>query len=826
MSERTQKLLAELDLEEKVGLMSGRDMWTNHPVERLGIAALRVSDGPNGARGRHFEGFTAAACFPCGSALGATFDPDLVEEVGAALGREAASKAARLLLAPTINIHRSPLAGRNFECYSEDPHLSGRIAVAYVKGVQSQGVGATLKHYVCNDSEFERHTISSEVDERTLREIYLVPFEAAVKEASPWSIMTGYNRVEGTYCAEHTRLLDEILRKEWGFDGFVISDWFGTQSTAASVNAGLDLEMPGPVRHYGDKLIAAVNAGEVSQDTIDARTHRMLEVHERAGLLDGEVDDDERANDLAEDRALARRAAASAMVLLCNAGELLPLDPAKLSRIAIIGPNASLAVMQGGGSARVAAHRRVTPLDGIRAALDGQVEIVHERGCANHRGTHPVLDTSFLAPGPDFATPELATEIFASPDLAGAPVHREARRSGECVWTDGFCPDVDFQAFSARMRASFVAPETGDYRLSLKSFGRSRLFVDGELVLDQWTNPNPGDAFYGRGSDIAECFLSMQAGNTYEIVAEYSAPGEDGMVGFNVGCLLPDPDDAMDRAADAARKADCAVVVVGLNADWETEGGDRVDMELPGRQGELIDRVTEANPNTVVVVNAGSPLAMDFADRVPAVLQLWYPGQEMGHALADVLFGKASPGGRLPTTFPMSYSDHPAFAHYPGKDGRVEYGEGLMVGYRHYDTRGVAPRFPFGHGLSYSAFEYGEVRLAESSVAGAGLASGEAVTFEIEVRNTGSRRSCDVAQVYVHDFESRLPRPEQELVAFEKFALDPGEATTLHFVLGERALAFYDPALPGWEVEPGRFEVRVGASSRDIRARASFDVTA
>ncbi|MDP6980795.1 MAG: glycoside hydrolase family 3 C-terminal domain-containing protein [Myxococcota bacterium] len=825
MSERTRKLLAELDLEEKVGLMSGRDMWTNHPVERLGIAALRVSDGPNGARGRHFEGFTTAACFPCGAALGATFDPDLVEEVGAALGRETASKAARLLLAPTINIHRSPLAGRNFECYSEDPHLSGRIAVAFVKGVQSKGVGATLKHFVCNDSEFERHTISSQVDERTLREIYLVPFEAAVKEASPWSIMTGYNRLDGTYCAEHTRLLDEILREEWGFDGFVISDWFGTQSTAASASAGLDLEMPGPVRHYGEKLMAAVNAGEVSRDTIDARARRMLEVHERAGLLDGEVDDVERANDLPEDRALARRAAASAMVLLCNAGELLPLDPSKLSRLAVIGPNASLAVMQGGGSARVAPHRRVTPLDGIRAALGGEgagrVEVVHERGCANHRGTHPVLDTSFLEPGPDFATPELTTEVFANADLEGSAVYREARRNAECVWVDGFCPDVDFLTFSARMRGHFVAPETGDYRFSLKSFGRSRLLVDGELVLDQWTDPTPGEAFYGRGTDIAEGFVSMQAGKRYEVVAEYSAPGEDGMVGFNVGCLLPDPADAMDRAVDAARSADCAVVVVGLNADWETEGSDRVDMELPGRQVELIDRVSEANSNTVVVVNAGSPLAMEFADRVPAILQLWYPGQEMGHALADVLFGEASPGGRLPTTFPMSYSDHPAFAHYPGQDGRVDYGEGLMVGYRHYDTRGGEPRFVFGHGLSYSTFEYGEVRLAKSS-----FARGEDIAFDVEVRNTGHRRSNDVAQIYVHDFESRLPRPEQELVAFQKFELDPGETTTLHFALGERALAFYDPALPGWEAEPGRFEVRVGASSRDIRSSASFDLTA
>ncbi len=821
MSERTEKLLAELSLEEKVGLMSGRDMWTNHAVERLGIAAMKVSDGPNGVRGRHFEGFTTAASFPCGSALGATFDPALVEEVGRAIGRELESKGAQLLLAPTINIHRSPLAGRNFECYSEDPHLSGRIAVAYVKGVQSQGVGATLKHYVCNDSEFERHTISSEVDERTLREIYLAPFEVAIKEASPWSVMTAYNKLDGTYCAEHTRLLQEILRDEWGFEGFVISDWFGAQSTEASVNAGLDFEMPGPVRHYGEKLVAAVKAGEVAQEVVDARARRMLEAHERAGLLDRVIADEEHANDLPEDRALIRRAASCAMVLLCNAGELLPLDAAKLSRVAVIGPNASVAVMQGGGSAQLAPHRCVSPLDGIRAALGSDVEVLNERGCENQRGTHPTLDTSHLEAGEDFATPELSVEYYAGLELEGEVLHREARRRAECVWLGDLAPGLDAHSFSARMRGRFVAPVSGSFTFSLKSKGRSRVFIDGNLVLDQWEDPGVGEAFYGGGTDIAEAPIAMEAGRAYEIVVEYSAPGEDGWIGFNVGCLVPDPADGMDRAISAAEAADCAIVIVGLNNHWETEGSDRVDMELPGRQVELIERVSAANANTIVVVNAGSPIAMEFADRVPAILQLWYPGQEMGHALADVLFGAASPGGRLPCTFPMEYADHPAFAHYPGKDGRVEYGEGLMVGYRHYDTRGVEPRFAFGHGLSYSRFEYGDIRLARETVA-----RGETVEFEIDVRNSGERRSSDVAQVYVHDFESRLPRPEQELRAFEKFELDPGESATLRFRLDERALAFYDPAIRDWEVEAGRFEVRVGASSRDIRARASFDVVA
>lgn len=821
MTQRADKLLNELSLDEKIGLVSGRDMWNHHDVERLGISALKVSDGPNGARGRHFEGFTTSACFPCGTALGATFDPQLVERIGRALGRETKSKAAQLLLAPTINIHRSPLAGRNFECYSEDPYLSGRIAVGFVRGVQSEGVGATLKHFVCNDSEFERHTISSEVSERALREIYLVPFEAAVKEADPWSIMTGYNRLHGTYCAEHPRLLQEILRDEWGFNGFVISDWFGTQSTEASANSGLDLEMPGPVRHYGEKLKAAVEAGEVQVAKLDAMVLRLLNTLERAGLLDGTVPDIERADDFPEDRALARTAAAASTVLLRNEGDLLPLDASEITTLALIGPNASTATMQGGGSARVAPHRTVTPLGAFLQRAGDSFEVVHERGCVNHRGSNPCLDTTWIKPGDDFATPALKTEIFAGLELEGVPIATEARRRSECAWLDGFAPGVDFNNFSARMTGEFVAPESGTCTFSIKGFGANRLLIDGVCILDNWSTPTTGAAFYGRGSDEISCGFEMVAGQSYQLAIEYQCPSEPGMVGFSCGCLIPEPDDLMERAVAAASSCDVAVVVVGLNADWETEGSDRVDMNLPGRQVELIERVAAANPRTVVVLNAGSPLAMDWEERAPSILQIWYPGQEMGHALADVVFGDVSPGGRLPTTIPKRYEDNPAIDNYPGKDGEVHYEEELRVGYRHYDSQGIAPRFAFGHGLSYSKFEYGEATLSKNKIA-----AGESLKLSVEVRNVGSRSSSEVVQVYVHDDESRLFRPEQELRAFEKIELAPDEATVVNFALDERALSYYDPAKPGWVVEPGSFEVRVGASSRDIRTRARFDVVA
>lgn len=822
MSQYTEKLARELELEEKIGIVSGRDMWTNHPVERLGIPALKLSDGPNGARGRHFEGFTTSACFPCGTALAATFDPKLVERVGAAIGRETRSKAAQLLLAPTINIHRSPLAGRNFECYSEDPHLSARMAVAFVKGVQSEGVGATLKHFACNDSEFERHTISSVVSERALREIYLPPFEAAVKEADPWSVMTAYNRVDGIYCAEHPRLLKEILRDEWGFEGFVISDWFGTQSTVASAKGGLDLEMPGPVRHWGEKLAAAVRAGEVAEETLDRMVARMLTTLERAGLLGASVPDVEHAEDLPADRALARRAATDSMVLLRNEDAILPIDASRLGTLALIGPNAAVAMMQGGGSARVAPHRTVTPLAAIRERLGDAVRVVHERGCANHRGSNPVLDTTWIAGGPDFATPELTTEIYCGRELAGVPVATEARRRADCVWLDNVAPGVDFETFSARMRGRFIAPDSGAFRFTLKSHGRSRLLIDGACAIDNWTNPTPGDAFYGQGTTEIEAHFEMEAGRSYDLALEYSCPGSSGMVGFWCGCVIPEPANLMQRAVAVAREADCVVVVVGLNPDWETEGSDRVDMELPGRQAELIERVAAANPRTAIVMNAGSPVAMEWEEQVAAILQLWYPGQEMGHALADVLFGDASPGGRLPTSFPRRYEDNPAYPHYPGDNGEVHYGEDLLVGYRYYDTRKIAPRFPFGHGLSYSHFEFGPIQLASERIS-----PGDTLRFEIELRNVGRRHSSEVAQVFLHDDVSRLPRPEQELCAFEKVELEAGDSRVLIFELDRRALSFYDPDAPdgpGWVVEPGTFEIRVGASSRDIRARARFEI--
>lgn len=814
---RIDQLLGEMTLEEKVSMLTGSGMWHSTGIERLGIPRLKVTDGPNGARGESREGATSA-CFPCGTALGATWNVDLVSEVGSEIGEEVKSKGAHILLGPTVNIHRAPLAGRNFECYSEDPYLSARMASAFIGGVNATGVGTSVKHFACNDSEFERMSISSEVGERALREIYLPPFETAVQEAGTWSIMSAYNRVNGTHASENRRLLTEILRDEWGFDGFVVSDWFGTKSSAPSVEAGLDLEMPGPGVHLGEKLLEALNAGEIQEDRIDLAVRRLLRITLRAGAFENSEERAEHSIDRPEQRALVRRAASESIVLLRNEG-VLPFDASALKSLALIGPNTDPAVIQGGGSAQVGPHYTVSPLAGIREHVGEGVSIAHERGCSIHK-TLPVLDDRWITlAGGD---PGLDIAYYDNLDLQGEPVLTRRGREGQLHWFGPFADEVDARSFSARISADFTPEESGRFEFALTSAGLSRLRIDGQEVIDNWTHQEPGNFFFGTGSSEVRGGIELEAGRKVHVEVDYSRQNSPMLAGIKIGCLPPLPDDSFERAVAAARSSDVAVVVVGLDAEWESEGRDRESMALPGRQDELVRAVIEANPRTVVVVNAGSPVTMDWAPSAPALLQLWYPGHEGGNALADVLFGEVDASGRLPTTFPMRIEDNPTHTTYPGENGQVVYGEGVFVGYRYYDHKRIEPLFPFGFGLSYSHFEFAKLELSAER-----LAVGQALDVTLELSNAGDRRGTEVVQLYVHDVKSRWLRPEQELKAFAKVALDAGETRSLEFQLDERAFAAFDPEASAWVVEPGEFEIRVGASSRDIRlsARVTFDST-
>jgi len=799
-------LLAQLTLEEKVTLLSGRGFWVTQAIPRLGIPAIKVTDGPNGARGDGVSGMSAAS-FPVGSALGSTWNPALLHAVGRAIGEEARSKGASLLLGPTINLHRTPLGGRNFECYGEDPWHTGLLAAAFVAGVQAVGVGACVKHFVCNDSEFERHTISSEVDPRTLRELYLTPFELAIAAASPWAVMSAYNRVNGVYASSHPELLRGVLKGEWAFDGVVVSDWGAALETEANLSGGLDLEMPGPTRSRGAALVAAVEAGRVDHRDLDDAVLRMLRLIARSGRFSAPAPEPERALDRPEHRAVARRAAAEGMVLIRNRG-VLPLDPAQIGTLAVLGPNAAQGQIQGGGSSAVFPHYQVMPLEGLQRAADWTV--LHSPGCFNHKYlpiptagmlTHTDADGSrepgllleLFNPGEAAAALARGVELTFNP-MGGLPLNMIGGRRIQ-------------QGFTARLSGTFTATDAGEYQFGLLSSGLSRLFLDDEEVVDNWTEQTPGEAFFSWGSSERRGSRTLEAGRSYRYRIEFQSKPEVLVTGVRYGILPPQPEDLIAAAVARAREAEAVVLVVGSNADWETEGNDRGGLDLPGAQNALIDAVIAVNPSTVVVINTGAAIAMPWLERAGAVIQAWLPGQEFGNALADVLTGAMDPSGRMPTTFPHRLEDTPAYTSYPGEYGRVHYGERLFMGYRWYDSRAIEPLVPFGHGLSYTRFDWQELTLA---------AAGDDLKVSLTLANTGSRIGQAVVQLYVGPRNAPVQRPAQELRGFSKHELAPGERTRVELVLPPRAFATWDVAAGRWRVNAGAYEIRVGASSRDL----------
>ncbi len=817
MPDSIDDLLARMTLQEKVSLLAGADFWHTVPIKRLGIPSIKVTDGPNGARGAKFSDGTKAACFPVGIALAASWNTELVERVGQALAQEVLAKGARVHLAPTVNIHRSPLNGRNFECYSEDPYLTGRIAIAYINGVQSQGVSSTIKHFVCNDSEFQRNSISSDVGERAFREIYLAPFYAAIKEAKPWAIMTSYNKINGIFASENTYNITDILRQEWGFDGIAMSDWFGTQSTTPSANAGLDLEMPGPALWRGQKLVQAVQLGLVAESTVDNSVSRLLAWITRVGGFAQPEETPEHTIDTPEQRALIREAGAEGIVLLKNNAEVLPLQRESLRSLAIIGPNARIARIMAGGSAEVNPYYAVTPFDGISAKISDEVTINYEPGCTNYKQL-PTLELAHLQVGKNDTQHGLSVEYFNTRDLSGPVVARETRQTSDLKLFGGVPDGVNPQQFSLRCTTYFTPATSGEYAFGLSSSGLSRLFIDGEQLIDNWTNPVNNQVIFSTSEVTAS--IQLTARQQYLITLEYATDPQNAFATVRVGCLLPLPQDAIVRAAEAASKSDVALVFVGLSGEWESEGFDRSDLDLPGQQVELIEQVAAANKQTVVVLNTGSPIAMPWLERVASVIQAWYPGQECGNAIADVLFGDVNPSGKLTETFPQRLEDNPAYINYPGENGHVHYGEGLFVGYRYYEKRRIAPLFPFGFGLSYTTFEYGNLRLSAAEIG-----PQDTLQVSVAITNTGARAGKEVVQLYVRDVESHLHRPEKELKAFTKVSLEPGESKTVTLSLDRTSLAYYDDLARAWTAQAGEFEVLVGASSQDVRARAQFNLT-
>lgn len=834
-------LVAALTLEEKAALTVGADMFSLAAVERVGIPQVNVTDGPSGARGLSYPGAGGAAssCLPCGSAVGATWDPGVAEALGELVGREAFERGCRGLLAPTVNLHRHPFAGRNFECYSEDPLLSGKLAAAYVRGVQGNGVFATVKHFVANEAEFERMTMSSDVDERTLRELYLLPFELAVKEGGALGIMTSYNRLNGSWLTEQQAMLVDLLRGEWGFEGLVMTDWFAVASTEASLRSGLDLEMPAPARALGDVVREAIADGRVPEADLDAAVTRLLHALDRIGALDEPTPPVVPKPPTAADTDLLRRAAADACVLFTNDG-LLPLDAGAVRRVAVIGEPAVSACIVGGGSAQVVQHPQVSALQALTAALPDGVEVTYARALEIGRSA-AVLGNSVL-PAPDGFT----FERFAGEAFEGEVVERgELDELRKMVIRLGQ-PEGEDERWTLRITGTVVPAVSGRFELSLAQVGTSRVYLDDELVLDGVEDPPPrgGSDFFGYASLDKVTEVEVTAGIPVAVRVDYFYRGS-GMAGVRVGFRTADADALLAEAVTAAAKADVALVFVGTNQEWETEGHDRTDFSLPRGQDDLVRRVLAANPRTAVVVNAASPVDLPWVDDVPATLQCWFGGQELGPALADVLTGAAEPGGRLPTTYPERVEHSPSHDNFPGENGHVRYGEGVFLGYRGFDHRGIAPRFPFGHGLGYTTFSIGEPTVSSST-----FEPGGALTVSVPVTNTGPRAGAEVVQLYVAPEAARLARPPKELKAFAKVRLAPGESRTVEFVLDDRSFAYWDPGEPdaealaerlgdmlaaqgraerrgpGWQVDPGRYDLLVGRSAGDLPARVGVEIPA
>ncbi len=809
------ELVRSMTLKEKVSLLSGLDDWRTVPIDRLEIPSITMTDGPHGVRA-NFE-HTARArdvstAFPSGVSMAATWNEGLIRRVGSALAEETRALGCHVLLGPCVNIVRHPLAGRNFETYSEDPFLAGRIGVAWVSGLQAHGIGASLKHFACNNQETERMRGSSNLDEQTLRELYLPAFEMIVRHARPWTVMCAYNRVNGVYASENEHLLREILKHEWRYDGVVVSDWGANHSTIESVKNGLDLEMPGPARHYGDALVQAVLLYQVEQNVVDEAAERVVRLVKRAVESDTASTHDAEPGtgslNTDEHQRLAREVALEAITLLKNDDTLLPLDTEQFRSLAVIGPNAAELQTVGAGSSFVESPHVAKPLDALSKRLGAEFPVEYGKGCDNHEDA-PVIPRAFLKPPTGEGSGMLA-EFFEGRSAHGKPLL--VKNEGVEQWWWGRGP-VDRDEYHVRFSGRLRVPEAGTYRFRLENTGPGRLSI-ADAVLENEASLDPNDPITRSDTTIA-----LEAETDIPVTLEVTKSAGD--VYLSVALKMErvyesGEDDRISRAVELAERSGRVVIFAGMAAGYETEGRDRPHMMLPNRQNQLIEAVADANPNTVVVVNAGSPVSMPWIDRVSAVVLVYYPGMEGGEAIADILLGRVSPSGKLPVTFPVRLEDSPAFLQFPGSRD-VPYGEGLFVGYRFYDKRDLPVLFPFGHGLTYSEFAFGDLTAPDEVVIGD---QGFALTVGATVTNTGTREASETAQLYVAlPGDRSVPRPPQELKGFRKLRLKPGESQTVTFELDRRSLSVYDPYTRDWVVTPGEIEIRVGASSRDIRLR-------
>jgi len=808
-------LVARLSLEQKVRLLTGADSWRLYAEQDIGLRPMVVSDGPAGVRGTRFDASRPSSSLPCPVALAATWDERLVHDVALALGHETRERGVDVLLAPTMNIIRTPLSGRGFECFSEDPLLTSRIAVAYVRGVQEAGVAATAKHFVANDSETERRSYDARVAEGVLRELYLPPFEACVNEADVALVMAAYNSVNGAFMTANRPLLHDLLKTEWGFHGVVISDWSATYTTVPSAQAGLDLVMPGPHGPWGDQLLAAVEAGTVPEADIDDKVARLIGLARRVGALNGSVDGDPSQHVVAGPRslvdpALLRELTARSFVLLSNPRGLLPLRSG-VRRLALIGPNAVEPQTQGGGSVRVLPVAGRDLAETLGETLDAFVTV--HQGCIT--GATIGLPQDGSLHDPVSGEPGVRVEVRTA---YGAVVSDSRFPTSVLTWWDDLPAAVHLPDSELVMRAKYRAHADGPYELGAAGVGLIRVFVDGALLGEAETELRRDSVQALSLPPEVRVPLQLNAGREVDVRVEHRPHARGPHAGFATLRLGIAPaqqeDNLMADAVVAAAGADVAVVVVGSADGTESEGYDRENMLLPGRQDELVRRVAAANPNTVVVINSGMPVLMPWAGGVAAILQVWFPGQAFAEALADVLAGVAEPGGRLPISMPRAEADSPVLSAHP-QAGALVYGEGLLVGYRGYDRTGTEPLFCFGHGLGYTDWTY-ESLVPDSE----SISADENLALVVSVRNSGRRAGREVVQVYLEGPDDQPARPLRVLSAFATVDAVAGESIAARMTIPSRLFARFDERRREWVWKPGTYTVRAGRSSRDLRLKA------
>jgi beta-glucosidase len=803
--ERNIKIIRnKMTLEEKIELITGNDFRTK-PNARLGIPAFTMTDGPLGPRGK---GPNTVYSAPINFA--AAWDVDLTYRIGKAMGEETRILGFNLLLCPCINIARVPYGGRNFESFGEDPYLMSEMTVPIIKGIQSKNVATCTKHFVANNQEWNRFDVSAEIDERTLREIYFPAFKAAVQRANTYSIMGGYNRVNGTYANENKYLLTDVLKKGWGFDGIVISDWGAVRSTIKTAEAGMDLEMPNG-KYLGKKLLKKIKDGEVDASILDDKVDRILRIMFRMGLFTETPDAYGGYINTPDKKQLALETAQKSIILLRNQNSFLPLKKANIKKIAIIGPNAATARLGGDGSGHSNALDPISPLEGITELVGKDVEVSYAFGVKQKRKELPIAPESMYVLE-DGLTPGIRAEFWNNKNLEGKSVGTKIDKSVNFSWGFEESPmeGVNDDKFSARWTGKLKSPGTGQYEVGVKADNGVKLYIDGNLVINSWTDQAPGQ--------FKTDYYEFEAGKLYDIKIEFYE--NIGTCRVRFGLAPVEGGNELQEAVDLAKESDIVVLNLGMAKNYEGEQRDRDYLELPPMQIKLLNEVLKVNKNVVVVLNNGSAILMaDWNDKVSAIIEALYPGEQGGKALAQILFGEINPSGKLPFTIMKKWEDHPAAKTYPGARETAHYTEGIFMGYRHFDKYDIKPLYEFGFGLSYTTFEYSNLKLSTEK-----MMQNDTLEVSLTVKNTGNIDGEEVVQLYISDKKASVEREVKSLKGFARVSLKTGESKPLTFKITKKDLAFYDVKNKAWKAEKGKFEILIAASSRDIKLKKGFSL--